>query len=437
MEILPVIVLYVEVLLMALIERKLWRTPYTPLNCLMVPYAVVLAFCMAIDGKMDFVPFYYPSVWVWVVGIALFFIPSFFFGILFSAATRGKELPQVAVFEATRQVLGKLTRIILVLFFFWTIFLMLTFSAPIGSDAFGAKFSGNGIFGHLSTVMMILGIIWIFLIDKYHKNYVFYILGFFVVAFLCLVKSWMIIPIVSALIMRLLMKRIHLKVKLVLGMAVFGFVFFFASYWVSMFLVRVDWATKQYNVTRSEYAQMTARYIQKHFVTYLVAGVYGFSEDMAMGIVEERDPDKVFTAVVNIGNVLTGQPVEEKINDKFVITTRADSGTNVRTFMGFLYVFLGPWQAALFVFLFSILVNVLFFVARQRANLFALVWSSWVCGYLFMGWFEFYLMHLNFLTVPVFLAMLAEISFWAENRSRQPRLLPPGYRPSSLKSGAR
>ena len=233
------------------------------------------------------------------------------------------------------------------------------------------------------------------------------------------------------------MKRIHLKVKLVLGVAVFGFVFFFASYWVSMFLVRADWATKQYNVTRAEYAQMTARYIQKHFVTYLVAGVYGFSEDMAKGIVEERDPDKVFTAVVNIGNVLTGQPVEEKINDKFVITTRADSGTNVRTFMGFLYVFLGPWQAALFVFLFSILVNVLFFVARQRANLFALVWSSWVCGYLFMGWFEFYLMHLNFLTVPVFLAMLAEISFWAENRSRQPRLLPPGYRPLSLKPGSR
>ena len=127
MEMLPVIVLYVEVLLFVLLERKLWRTPYTPLNCLMVPYAVVLAFCMAIDGKMDFVPFYYPSVWVWVVGIALFFIPSFFFGILFSAATRGKELPQVAVFEATRQVLGKLTRIILVLFFFWTIFLMLTF----------------------------------------------------------------------------------------------------------------------------------------------------------------------------------------------------------------------------------------------------------------------------------------------------------------------
>lgn len=437
MEILPVIVLYVEVLLMALIERKLWRTPYTPLNCLMVPYAVVLAFCMGIDGKMGFVPFYYPSVWVWVVGIALFFIPSFFFGILFSAATRGKELPQVEVPEATRQVLGKVTQVILVLFFFWTVFLILTYSAPIGSDAFGSKFSGNGLFGHLSTVMMILGIIWMFLIDKHHKKYALYILGFLVVAFLCMVKGWMIIPIVSALILRLLMKRMHLKLKMVLGVAVFGFVFFFASYWVSMFLVRADWATKQYNVTRSEYASMTARYIQRHFVTYLVAGVYGFSEDMAKGIMEERDPDKIYTSFINIANVLTGKPVVDQINDRFVKTTSLDAGTNVRTFMGSLYVFIGPWHAAIFVFLFSCLVSMLFFVARQRANLFALVWLAWICGFLFMGWFEFYLKLLSFITVPIFLAMLAEICFWAENRSRQPRLLPPGYRPSSLKSGAR
>ena len=158
---------------------------------------------------------------------------------------------------------------------------------------------------------------------------------------------------------------------------------------------------------------------------------------MAKGIMEERDPDKIYTSFINIANVLTGKPVVDQINDRFVKTTSLDAGTNVRTFMGSLYVFIGPWHAAIFVFLFSCLVSMLFFVARQRANLFALVWLAWICGFLFMGWFEFYLKLLSFITVPIFLAMLAEICFWAENRSRQPRLLPPGYRPSSLKSGAR
>ena len=70
MDFLPVIILYLEVLLLAFAERKLWNTWFTPLNCLSVPYAVVLAICLCVDGNMGFVPFYYPSVWVWVVGLA-------------------------------------------------------------------------------------------------------------------------------------------------------------------------------------------------------------------------------------------------------------------------------------------------------------------------------------------------------------------------------
>ena len=88
MEILPAIVLYVEVFLLALVEKQVWKTLYTPLNCLMIPYAFILGICLLVDGNMGFVPFYYPSIWVWVVGIAVFFIPSFFLGIVYSAATQ-------------------------------------------------------------------------------------------------------------------------------------------------------------------------------------------------------------------------------------------------------------------------------------------------------------------------------------------------------------
>lgn len=421
MEILPAIVLYVEVFLLALVEKQVWKTLYTPLNCLMIPYAFILGICLLVDGNMGFVPFYYPSIWVWVVGIAVFFIPSFFLGIVYSAATQYTHFKTFSIPFHTVRILEKITRFIIVLFVLKIAYMLLTCPFSPGSENFGRQLAGEGFFGHLFTCFMVLFIIWVLLVDKNHKRYWIYLLAFLLVDLLYAVKGWLLLPFCGSLLLRLLTGRMRMKIKLMIGVALAGFLFFFAIYWIG-FMSRSETIRTQYGMTPAEYRKDVAGYIQKHFVTYLTAGVYGLSEDMAQGI-EERQPEKIYTPFVNIARFLhiaktteNGQELgmEDALNKHYLITTRLDNGTNVRTFMGTLYVFLGEWHAAVYVFLFSCFTCMVFFIARQRGNLFLLAFLGWLYGMLSLGWFDPYVQTLTALTVPVFLLLLYEICWLAE-----------------------
>mgnify|MGYP003330486641 CR=1 FL=1 len=65
-----------EVAVLLYIELKAWKTLYTPLIFLMLPYTVILLISIAISGNWGFVDFYYPSILFWSVGLFLFSIPS-------------------------------------------------------------------------------------------------------------------------------------------------------------------------------------------------------------------------------------------------------------------------------------------------------------------------------------------------------------------------
>ena len=67
----------IEVFVLTYIERISWGTLYTPLTCLMLPYLLVLLCTMAISGHFHFVEFYYPSIFIWNIGLFLFAIPSY------------------------------------------------------------------------------------------------------------------------------------------------------------------------------------------------------------------------------------------------------------------------------------------------------------------------------------------------------------------------
>lgn len=410
---LPVIVLFFEVVLLATLEKNLWKTLFTPTNCIMLPYAVVLAVCVLVDGKMGFYPFYYPSVWVWVVGLLVFYIPSFFLSMLYNASSRKMPVPVHDPFKHWAiPYLERVTEAISVLFLLWTAFLVMTNPQGPGTDEFGIALAGRGFFGHLFTLYMYLAILWIYLVDWKHKKYFFYLGVFFMVATLYMVKGWLLIPLIGGLLIRLLTRRLRLKLKLVIGVPLFGFLFFFLSYWIAMFVVNADARAAYYGMTRSEYAASTATYIQKHFLTYLTAGVYSLSETMARGELEEEDPTKVYTSFYNIRNLFTGEEMVSPVNENYIQTTTLDNGVNVRTFMGTLYLFLDTWHGILFVLVFSLLIHVVFYVSRQFQNLFGLVLVAWYMATLFMGWFDSYVQTLNYVTIPLFALCLYAVVYY-------------------------
>ena len=70
---------FVEAAVLLYLELKAWKSLYTPLVFLILPYAIVLLISIAISGNFGFVEFYYPSILLWNVGLLVFAIPSYFF----------------------------------------------------------------------------------------------------------------------------------------------------------------------------------------------------------------------------------------------------------------------------------------------------------------------------------------------------------------------
>lgn len=432
MEYLPAIILYLEVFLLAFAERRLWKTWFTPLNCLAVPYALVLTVCLFLNGNSSFVPFYFPSIWVWIVGLLVFFIPSL--AIALCRSDRSLEMPSFSAFTIppkTLRILEWMNRIGLALFFFWFIYLCFFKHLMPGSETFAHAWAMHGFFGHLYTLLMILVILWIFLIDKKHKRFGFYIAGFVIIGFLYLVKCWLMIPLLGGLLLRLLCKKTRLRLWLAASVVVGGFALFFGVYWSVMYVHRVDEAVEARNISRPAYRAEVANYIKQHFLTYTSAGVYGLSEDMAQGVTEDREAAKVYTGFINIGKLFGDREYENCINPHYLSITPYDIGTNVRTFMGTLYVFLGPWHAAAYVLVISALIYLLFYRVLKRKSVFSLVLLGWVAGCLLVGWFDLYAQHLEFITIPCFLAAIAIFCHWAEQGFKRPRI-PQRFNPCCL-----
>ena len=52
-----VLILLMEVTVLTVLEYRAWRTFYTPLFALMLPYTIVLLVTIAIAGNFGYVPF--------------------------------------------------------------------------------------------------------------------------------------------------------------------------------------------------------------------------------------------------------------------------------------------------------------------------------------------------------------------------------------------
>ena len=73
--------IFIEVAVLLYLEYKIWKSLYTPLNFLMLPYLVVLLITIMLSGsELGFVDFYYPSIFIWNIGLLIFFLPSVIIG---------------------------------------------------------------------------------------------------------------------------------------------------------------------------------------------------------------------------------------------------------------------------------------------------------------------------------------------------------------------
>ena len=149
-----VLILLMEVSCLTYLEYRAWRTIYTPLCALMLPYVGVLLITIAIPADFGFVRFNYESIYVWILGLPLFALPSYGFATLM----RHYDLPVYSTIEDEE---GGFSKALLVLGALLAGVLLLklyqTFSHGFylfGTEDFAEEFSGHGVWAHLRGMII-------------------------------------------------------------------------------------------------------------------------------------------------------------------------------------------------------------------------------------------------------------------------------------------
>ena len=158
-----------EVSCLTYLEYRAWRTIYTPLIALMLPYVAVLLITIAIAGNFGFVRFNYESIYVWILGLPLFAIPSFGFATLM----RHYELPVITTVNDDDKGIPKVLIAIAFLLVVVLLFKLYTTLSHgfylFGTEDFAEEFSGHGIWAHLRGMLIPILILALYYVRK--KDY--------------------------------------------------------------------------------------------------------------------------------------------------------------------------------------------------------------------------------------------------------------------------
>ncbi|MBR5477433.1 MAG: hypothetical protein IKV19_03235 [Bacteroidaceae bacterium] len=385
--------LYIEVGVLAYFDYKLWRSIYTPLNMLMLPYTFVLTITILCCGNMGLVDFYYPSLQVWMVGLLVFAVPSYLFGLSFRKNTPVDQAGNIDD-NIDMRVLNILSTVLVVAFLLR--FVSMLGSSPYlpGSEDFGYAYCGGGLWGHLHRTLNALSIIYIYKFDKKHWYYLLLVFGMFFVTLMYGVKSWVLIPAVAGICMRLYAGKLKLSPMLVLKISAAAFLVFIVTYSLSL-LVGTD--------DSNEVSDVFA-FICRVFVHYLISGVLGWSQDLQMGILEQPNFDALIANVLNFYHVLAGSEYVQVINPFFI--HNGVNGSNVRSFFGTIYINSNTIQFIGIVTYVSSLLYMAKVLVVYYKGIFLNVAYFFLMAMLIMGWFDYYFYTLTALEVPAWVFIL-------------------------------
>ena len=392
-----VLILLMEVSCLTYLEYRAWRTIYTPLCALMLPYVGVLLITIAIPADFGFVRFNYESIYVWILGLPLFAIPSYGFATLM----RHYNLPVYSTIEDEENGFSKA---LLVLGAIVTGALLLKLYSTLshgfylfGTEDFAEEFSGHGVWAHLRGMIIPILILALYYVKKTDFLLWGLIILMLVIQFSYMVKGAIIITVVSALMMKLYTGKIHLSLTLALSVVAGAVLVFYLIYMVIPLLGN-----------DGEANMSLVEFIARHFVHYFTSGTLGWSYDLDQGVPDRNDFSYVVAPFVNIWNAINGYETISPVNPIYWNT--GITYTNVRTFFGTLYIYTTPLSFATYTLVASSFIYFWKMLATMTRNIYIYTILFYYTGLMAMGWFEFYMFHLSAIEVPLIALFYAWIA---------------------------
>lgn len=398
-----IIIYIIETLSLMKLEKRLWGSYLTPLNCLSIPTATVTLLSIIYPYFSDFPHFYLPSLIVWIIGLGVFSLPSF----IFSSALKSKTYKLQSQIGNRRvySVIIILSLVIIVI----SMLKMKSISqtSTWGGDDFSEGFTASSFIGHLSVLSAALLAYMIFRIDRNHKSSLPVTICFIIIMYAVGVKSWIIAPILIGFFARLKTRRT--KFTLTLGlMIVTALVFVFVSSYIIIMVIS----------GKSELNLDFFRFLFDHFMFYLIGSPLSFSIDFHYGILEAEFKEGLFAPLINIIRLFTRDPYLNPINTTLIYI--GDGASNVRTFIGTIFAYSHSWSGMIIIILiFSLATNFINLISYHSRNPFLILANCANLTFLTLGFFEFYWLNLRPYEISLILFVLSCIYKYVPSKNEQ------------------
>ena len=394
------LILLMEVTLLTWVEYRAWKTLYTPLCALMLPYTFVLLVTVCIAGNFGYVAFNYESLWVWIYGLPLFALPSYAFAAIISRKVENEKTPTSDI-SLTSHLSPLTSKFPPVLLFICAIVVLMLFaklyttlSAGLflfGTDEFADEFSGHGLWAHIRTLLIPLIILMFYQVGKGCRWLWIPILLMLILQFVNMVKGTIVIPIFAALLMRLYTGKTRMGLRLILIMVGLAVILFFLIYMVIPIMGNGSAADMK-----------LVQFVAEHIVHYFTSGTMGWSFDIDQNMPDRKDFEYIVAPVVNIVHAIKGEELVSVVNRYYWCTgTDVATLTNVRTFFGTLFIYSDAWQFITYTLFLSTFIYAWKVATILRPSVYLNIILFYYCGLLMMGWFEFYFFHLDAIEIPL------------------------------------
>jgi hypothetical protein len=394
------LILLMEVTLLTWVEYRAWKTLYTPLCALMLPYTFVLLVTVCIAGNFGYVAFNYESLWVWIYGLPLFALPSYAFAAILSRKVENENTPTSDI-SLTSHLSPLTSKFPPVLLFICAIVVLMLFaklyttlSAGLflfGTDEFADEFSGHGLWAHIRTLLIPLIILMFYQVGKGCRWLWIPIVLMLILQFVNMVKGTIVIPIFAALLMRLYTGKTRMGLRLILIMVGLAVILFFLIYMVIPIMGNGSAADMK-----------LVQFVAEHIVHYFTSGTMGWSFDIDQNMPDRKDFEYIVAPVVNIVHAIKGEELVSVVNRYYWCTgTDVATLTNVRTFFGTLFIYSDAWQFITYTLFLSTFIYAWKVATILRPSVYLNIILFYYCGLLMMGWFEFYFFHLDAIEIPL------------------------------------
>lgn len=384
------------------IDFLVWRQ-LTPNIIAITPTFLLTVLCASVGPALGFSPLSDEFYQVLSLFFLLGALASFSVGLLLGPALLSVR-EQVA-FCMTRNFHTGFLKFLLLIVLFVLIVSVVSSYVKI-ENLHEESFSGTlsyGFIGHCFVFLMVAVPIFLFCKKKFDITSAGIVLLSIILLLLKQVKSWLVIPILFYALLCYSSGRVKgwktLIFKILLLVVILSLVFFIV-YFINH-LSYSGFQISQELVINSIYSTAT------HFLSYLFAGILGFSELLRTQNIFSCDGNWHYLVLTlyNIFSVVQGGAPDSAVVDQFlIINEQFSKSSNVFTLWGTLLLRSG-WVAF---FIYPLLIGSLtaFLVFFRTALVFFLLYC-YIVSFLGIAWFEYYYYHLAVFEGVVFIFLLS------------------------------